>query len=162
MALTNNINYLQPTGFKLVVDRRRFANFAFFAQSVAHPNVSVNEAITNFRGYRGVPFAGDVWEYGTLEVNVIADEDLQSYKDLYNWMKYNMDNEEKPKENANSTYSDVTLSILTSKNNTNQEIRYVDCFPTNLGNIQMEANADATTIVTFPLTLKYTYFELVS
>lgn len=162
MALTDNINFLQPTGFKLIVDRRRFSNFGFFAQSVNHPSLEVTAAMTSFRGYRSVPFAGDTREFNPLEVNVIVDEDMQSYKDIYNWMQYNLEHIESGPDDANSTYSDITLTILTSKNNINQEIKYIDCFPESIGSVQMEANTDGTTILTFPLTLRYTYFELIT
>ena len=42
-------NFLQPTGFKVVVNRDRFKNLEFFAQSLQHPDVSVSPAIQSFR-----------------------------------------------------------------------------------------------------------------
>ena len=35
--LTENFNYLQPTSFKLVIDRKNFPNLEFFCQQVTHP-----------------------------------------------------------------------------------------------------------------------------
>ena len=35
--LTSNLNYLQPTGFRVVIDRTRYPNLEYFAQQVTHP-----------------------------------------------------------------------------------------------------------------------------
>ena len=33
--LTTNLNYLQPTGFKLLIDRVKYPNLEYFCQGVA-------------------------------------------------------------------------------------------------------------------------------
>ena len=43
------MNLLQPTGFKIVINRGRFKNLEFFAQSVNHPSVSLGVAEQSFR-----------------------------------------------------------------------------------------------------------------
>ena len=35
--LTSNINYLQPTGFRISIDRKRYPNLEYFCQQVIHP-----------------------------------------------------------------------------------------------------------------------------
>ena len=37
----SNINLLQPTSFKLIIDRKNFPNLEFFCQSVAHPAIDI-------------------------------------------------------------------------------------------------------------------------
>lgn len=159
MALTDNINYLQPSGFRVLVDRRRFSNISFFAQSVSHPTVATNETRLPFRKFNNVPMPGDTWDYGELTINVILDEDMTSYLEIYNWMKSNIEANLEGQDGDNASYSDLVLTILSSKNNINKQIKYVDCFPTDIGNIPLEANVDGTTVITFPVTLRYTYFE---
>ena len=40
--LTTNFNYLQPTSFKLVIDRKNYPNLEFFCQSFVHPGMIMN------------------------------------------------------------------------------------------------------------------------
>ena len=40
--LTSNLNYLQPTGFKILIDRAKYPNLEYFCQSVEHPSVTAN------------------------------------------------------------------------------------------------------------------------
>ncbi len=44
MALTTNFNYLQPTGFKLVIDRTNYPNLEYFVQDFTHAGVIMNAA----------------------------------------------------------------------------------------------------------------------
>ena len=36
-TLTDNKNYLQPTGFSVSIDRKNYPNLQYFAQSITHP-----------------------------------------------------------------------------------------------------------------------------
>ena len=59
-----------------------------------------------------------------------------------------------------ATFHDLSLLILNSNNNTSRKIRYIDCVPTGLGNMVMEATTGDTTQITFPVTFRFSYFEL--
>lgn len=161
MALTENINYLQPTGFRIVVDRRRFGNFTFFAQSVGLPNLTTSAAETRFRQYSSVPQVPDTFTYGELSMNIIIDEDMNSYVEIINWIKQNVTNEVNDTMDENSSYADLTVTILSSKNNLNKKMIYKDCFPVDIGSFTLETNVSGTTpVVTFPVTFRYTYFDI--
>lgn len=161
-------NFLQPTGFKMVINRKNFPNLQFFCQGFAHPNVGVNAAETSYKRVATVPFAGDKLAYGELSVQVLLDEDMNSYEEMYNWMERIVETKEKraadtaPNVDYNTappTYADITLSILNSTNNLSREIRYIDCMPTDLGAIQFEAVA-GDQFLTYTASFRYTYFEL--
>ena len=49
MALTTNFNYLQPTGFKLVIDRTNYPNLDYFVQDFTHAGVIMNSADLAFQ-----------------------------------------------------------------------------------------------------------------
>jgi len=40
--LTTNLNYLQPTSFKLVIDRENYPNLEYFCQNFTHPGMIIN------------------------------------------------------------------------------------------------------------------------
>ena len=60
------------------------------------------------------------------------------------------------------TYSDITLSILNSSNTVQKQIRYLECIPTSLGDINFESTASGTEFITFNVAFRFTYFELVA
>ena len=58
------------------------------------------------------------------------------------------------------TYSDITVSILSSHNNKTKEIKYIDCIPIALGDITFESTATGTEFVTFAISFRFSYFDL--
>lgn len=162
-TLTENINYLQPTGFKLVMDRKHFPNLTFFATSVIHPSMSLGFAEVPF-SRTNIRVAGDKLTFGELQCNIIMDEDMQAYQEMYNWLKALVETKAvNPRDRSDTqrpTAADITLSALTSHNNTVKNIRYINAVPTLLGDVSFEVVAGDTFIV-FPVSFTFDYFELV-
>ena len=162
----NNINLLQPTAFKLVVDRKNYANLEFFCQSVAHPAIDVSATAVPIPRLGNVSMAGDKLNFAELECMIIVDENLNAYTEMYNWVHRIVQKADKTRldrslsDTTPPTYSDITLAILSSHNNTTRKIRYIDCIPTAIGTMQMEATAGDTTQIVFPVTFRFSYFEL--
>ena len=162
-------NFLQPTGFKMVVNRKNFPNLQYFCQSFSHPNVGVNAAETAYKRISSIPFAGDKFTFGELSVQVILDEEMNSYEEMYNWLERLVEiKEKKPAVSLQAgsdyntqppTYADISLSILNSTNNKSREIRYIDCIPTDLSAIQFEA-VGGDQFLTYTVSFRYSYFEI--
>ena len=163
--LTTNINYLQPTSYKLIIDREHYPNLEFFAQSVTHPGMILNPAEVPFRKVAGVPFAGGQLTFNKLSATIILDEDMTSYNEMYSWMRRVVDNVEVGASDRTSlaapTYSQVILSILSSHNNQTKQVKFYDCIPTSLGDITFESTASGTEFITFAVSFRFTYFDLV-
>lgn len=160
MALTSNVNFLSPTNFKMSIDNEMFANTSFFLSSFTHPAASV-EVATGFSSPRAmIPTVGDKIVYSDLQANVLLDEDMNSYTEMYNWLLRSVnENHNITTNNRAHTYTDVTLHVLSSKNNTTQTIKYYDCILTQLGNINFEV-VSTEAYLTFPVTFRYSHFEL--
>ena len=79
MALTNNFNYLQPTGFKLVIDRKNYPNLEFFAHDFTHAGVIMNTADLGYKKVAAIPFIGDKLTYNEMLANIILDDDEISF-----------------------------------------------------------------------------------
>lgn len=160
----NNINLLQPTAFKLVIDRKNFPNLEFFCQSVAHPAMDATAAAVPYQRVGNVPFAADKLTFTDLETIIIVDENMNAYTEMYNWMQRLIQtNERSPLDRTDTlppTVCDISLMILSSHNNATRRIKYIDCVPTALGNMVMEATTGDTTQITFPATFRFSYFEL--
>lgn len=117
MALTDNLNYLSPSNFKLTLEHEHYANTQFFVHSFDHPAVSVTPA--NLPTPRiTVPMAGDTISYGDLTITLLIDENMIGYEELYKWLLRNI-NEKQSNDSMTPdeipTQMDMKLSILTSK-----------------------------------------------
>jgi hypothetical protein len=167
--LTENFNYLQPTSFKLVLDRRNYPNLEFFCQSITHPGMILNPVELGIPRLSGIPIAGESLTFNELSTNIILDENMQGYGEMYNWMlrlvNNNLGSGSGKGSIASDTgvpdYADITLSILSSHNNQTKQVRYIDCIPTSLGDIQFESTADGQTFITFAAGFRFNYFKLV-
>ena len=84
--LTSNISLFQPTGFKVIIDRKNYSNLQFFVQSISHPGATNPAVETAFKRINSVPQPGGQMEYGELTMDVMLDEDMNSYTEMYNWM----------------------------------------------------------------------------
>lgn len=160
-TLTTNINLLQPTGFKFVADRRRMDNITFFAQSVSAPGITMNAAEVPYRDHSSVPMVGDKLAYSALIANVLIDENMSSYEEIVDWMKYNVANNDPGVLSDDAHHSDLTMNFLGSKNVLSRSIRYTDAFPTDLGEITMESTTDGSQAIVCPVTFRFTNFVIV-
>jgi hypothetical protein len=160
--LTSNINYLQPTGFRITIDRKRYPNLEYFCQQVVHPQTSVS--LATFQTPRGaVPIGGGKMTFGSVEFSILVDENMESYKEMFKWLERLVNDgtvSPEQRRTAIPTHSDITLSILTSHNNTSSKVIYRDCIPTTLGSITFQSNGDGG-YLTFSASFTYTQFEII-
>jgi hypothetical protein len=59
------------------------------------------------------------------------------------------------------TYSDITLHVLSSHNNTTKKIVYKDCIPISLGNIEFTSTTGDVTYLTFDASFRFSQFEII-
>lgn len=163
-TLTTNLNYLQPTSFKLSLDRKNYPNLEFFCQTVTHPGMLMSSVEQPYQKITGIPFPGDKLTFNELSADIILDEDMQGYSEMFQWMRRLLDTPTKnPLDRTSSTpptYADITLHILSSHNNTTKQVRYLDCIPTSLGDINFESTSTGDTYITFNASFRFNYFEL--
>lgn len=157
-----NPNYLQPTGFKIVINRKRFGNLEFFANEVSHPSVSLSPAITAFR--RSDTYQpGDKLVFGELTINAIMDESMYVYNEIYDWISGLVQENQKPQHlraglEDTSAY-DISVLILNSSNIKVRTIQYKNAFPTDIGSIQFVSSTSSVESISFPITFRYDSFE---
>ena len=165
-VLTANKNYLQPTGFRVVIDRENYPNLEFFAQSVNHPDVSMTAPSVPYPRIGNVSLPGDTVEYSELSIQFLLDEDMTSYLELYNWFE-SMVNENFAGPGARSsrnsdrvpTQADISVSILSSHNNQTKRVIYKGCSPTSLSSLQLTSIATSVEYLTFDVSFTFTGFE---
>lgn len=167
VALTQNINYLQPTSFKLSIDRTNYPNLEFFVQNFTHPGLMMPASEMPIRRLQSIPYPGESLTINELSATILLDEDMESYSEMYNWIRRiqvtDMNgNQNTQRGNTANPHADITLSILSSHNNLSKQVRYVDAIPTSLGDISFEATATGTEFITFIASFRFSYFELLN
>ena len=173
----STVSLLQPTAFKVTIDRQYFANLEFFAQSVLHPAMSLTAAEVPYKRIGSVPFPGDKLTFGEVTAIIIIDEDLNAYTEMYNWIDSivpisntknfetytdtarNKTNVLASIDNDLNQYSDITLVINTNKNIPNRFIRFHDAFPIALSGIELESGADAEPAIC-TVSFRFTFYEI--
>jgi hypothetical protein len=125
----------------------------------------LNPSEVPFRKIQGVPIVGGSLTFNELSVTIILDEDMTAYDEMYQWIRRVVDEVPVSALDRTSsqapTYSDITLSILSSQNNVTKQVKYLECCPTALGDIQFESTASGTEFITFTVSFRFTYFEFV-
>jgi hypothetical protein len=169
MATTN---FLSPIEFKFVL--ARLPNVEFFVQAVNVPGASsgFSEFATPFKALFE---PGDKLMYDDLQLTVVCDENLESFREIQNWivaLTY-PDNFGQFKsltsgpvgginttEVVNTVRSDASLILLDSNKNPNIAIKFVDMFPTAISGIQLNTTGADVTPPTFDITFKYTNYTI--
>ena len=116
--LSENLNLLAPNGFRLTINREKFANTEFFVTQFSLPTLNLGESQVNFRNAVGY-VAGDTVTFDPITLLIAIDESMVNYTEINNWIT---DNETKLEKH------DMILSILSSHNNQTKQVRYIDTF----------------------------------
>lgn len=157
-----NTNLLQPTKFILTFDRIR--STSYFCQTIQIPSISLGEVD------RGSPFLdmyspGTKLSYDPLNINFVLNEDLESWRNLYDWFLTIADPDGFEKRDhgkelqTNKHLSDATLTVLSSLNNPILRIQFTNCFPLSMGSIQFDTTQDASTVLTCDATFRYQSYK---
>tara|TARA_R100000005_G_C4975087_1_gene186756 strand:- start:1014 stop:1508 length:495 start_codon:yes stop_codon:yes gene_type:complete len=163
MVYNINENYLEPTGFKMVLDRKFYPKTEYFVTSVTHPEVSLPGVAVPFKSIT-THQPGERLQFGELIVNVILDEDLVNYTEMYEILKESIQVNDINRLTRDVTQKpldmDLKLYTLTSKNNVNKEITYYDARLTSIGEIALESTRADIQYFSVPLAFEFSYFEI--
>lgn len=150
--LTTNLNFLTPTSFKLIIDNKKFANIEYFITSVTLPSIETDEIQANWNGF-SIFMPGGTVNHGTLSVKFMVDESMRNYSEIFNWI---VDNNVA----SDPIKHDIILSILSSKNNTNRQFRFIDAFPLSIGGFDLNTQISDVEYASTETTFRYTRFEI--
>ena len=152
----SNRNFLSPVGFKL--DLEIFDGVDFFCQSASIPEIAMPFAEVN-TPFRNVPIvsSGGV-SYGDLNVRFIIDEDLKNYLVIHNWIKkYGL---AEGKSDGPDAYSNARLQIMTSHNNVNHIVEFINIFPISLSSVPFDATVGDVEYLLAEVTFKFETYTI--
>lgn len=163
--LTQNFSYLQPSGFKIIINRQAYPALQFLATSVTHPTVSIPNARFAIPRYEGISLPGDTLSFTNLIMEVILDEDLQSYNEMYSWMKrittehHNMIDQDEC-DGIISSDASIRICVVNGSNNVEHNFEYKNAVPVSLSAIQFASSVNTVDYVTFTAEFAISEFEL--
>lgn len=151
----DQLTYVNPAGFKLLIDSKKYPNAQYTIQTAALPDMSINAAPLN-TPQRNIGLAADKIDYGIFDMTFLVDEQLINYKEIHDWM-LGMVTEEDTK--AYRKERDLTLQVLSSANNVVQEIQFVDAYPINLSSLPFDTTITDTQYLVAAVSFQYSYFK---
>ena len=151
---TQNKNPLSPLGFRFLI--QKLPNTEYFVNSVSIPGVNTTFVQQpNLLGNRIVVPSG-VLNYEELSLNFIVDEDMENYREIHNWLldSTHVDNQDRFAASSNrgkihgidtKFFSDASLLILTSNQQTNIDVKFENIAPVSLSTLEFKTNESDVT-----------------
>ena len=153
-TLVDNLSFLAPAGFRLVIDSQKYPNAQYMVQLVTLPDLSVSPAVLN-TPKRNIGLAPDKIEYNPFDITFLVDESLLNYKEIHDWLLGMVTEDDYGVRKTR----DMTLQVLNSHNNIAQEIQFVDAYPINLSSLPFDTTATDIQYLTAAVTFQYSYFK---
>ena len=148
-ALSGNLNFLSPIGFRFQLQRA--PNVEYFCQAITLPTMSINE-IQQVSAFVNIPRPGDKVTYAEMSLRFRIDEDMLNYLEIHDWIEalghpddlsqYKNLNPMTPGARSegfqDEVVSDGSVIVLSSNNNANIRIAFQDMFPLSLAPITFD------------------------
>ena len=183
------LDYASPTQFKFSI--LKLPKVEYFCTSVNIPGINLGDA-TQATSLKNIPLPGDKLTYEPLQMTFLVDENLENFQEIHGWLVglgFPRDHNEfqnlltagtdrfpsqstsqstepgKVKFGAadtGGTFSDATLTVLSSKNNAQVEVRFRDVFPSVLSGLQYEQQAADVDYLTATVSFQYLVYDFAS
>ncbi|MAR97403.1 MAG: hypothetical protein CMG17_07160 [Candidatus Marinimicrobia bacterium] len=156
-----NRNFLSPVGFKFNLQKAPTVDF--FSQSANIPSINLGVAIQSTY-LKDIPVPGDKLVFNDFSIRFLVDENLKNYLEISNWMRglgYPESLDEAIPLNTEA-FSDGGLVIFNSSMNAIARVNFKDMFPTDLTQLEFDAQNTDINYIVAEATFKYTVFDIVS
>ena len=180
-------DYASPTQFKFNI--LKLPKVEYFCTRVNVPGITLGGNITQQTPFKDIPLPGDKLTYEPLTMSFLVDENLENFQEIHGWLiglgfprdysefqnlvsagndRFPAKNQSVSTEigkvkygtaNVGGTYSDATLTILTSKNNPQLEVRFKNLFPTSLTGLDYNQQADDVQYLTATVNFEYEIYD---
>ena len=180
------LDYASPTQFKFSL--LKLPKVEYFCTAVNIPGIELS-GTSQATMLKDIPLPGNKLTYEPLQMRFIVDENLENFQEIHGWLVglgYPRDHTEfqnllasgtdrfpgrstavktEPGKDTTATadiggtYSDATLTVLTSKNNAQVEIRFRDVYPTGLTGLQYDQQANDVDYLTATVSFNYLVYD---
>jgi len=128
-------------------------------QTMILPDVSADGASLPYQQI-DISIPSDKITFGSFEISYLIDEDLLNYKEIFDWMKSNVETKHATTTSSDH-YRDLTLTVMNSANNVTKQIKFVDAYPTSLSSLPFDITTTDVEYLTAVAAFDYSYYEFV-
>lgn len=154
--LQTNTTFVNPTGFRLLIDSLKYKNSEFTVQTFSLPDMSISPAVINLPG-RNLNLSPDNVDYAPFELTFLVDQNFINYKEIHEWI-VGMATEQDLASIRKTR--DISLMVLSSHNNSIREIKFVDAFPISLSSLQFDVTNTSIEYLVASVTFQYSYYKI--
>ena len=181
------LDYASPTQFKFSI--LKLPKVEYFCTSVNIPGINLGGAPVQQTTLKDVPLPGDKLTYEPLQMTFLVDENLENFQEIHGWLVglgfprdhaefrnlLSSGNDRFPTKNSSistepgkqkygaantgASFSDATLTVLTSKNNAQLEVRFRNLFPTSLTGLDYNQQSTDVNYLTATVTFSYDIYD---
>ena len=181
-----SLDYASPTQFKFQISK--LPKVEYFCTAVNVPALAISE-VQQPTPFVDIPLPGTTLNYSTLNMTFLVDENLENFQEIHGWLRglgfpesYTeyadglAAGADRNPTSAGSVstepgkvkfgtvtqgafMSDATLIVLTSKNNPIKEIRFRDVYPTSIGELQYDQQAEDVQYLTTTVSFNYRAYD---
>ena len=163
-------DYATGTQWRLAFNR--LPKTTWFCTAANIPGITLGEAMYP-TPMADIPLTGDKLTFETLNITFIVDEELQNYRELWDWLvgmgapkEWSQWLTELKKGDSHiktgsdtNFYSDAALIIYNSKNIPKVEVHFKDMFPTSLSALEYSQELTDVEYFKATATFRYMYYE---
>jgi len=181
------LDYASPTQFKFSIIK--LPKVEYFCTAVNIPGITLGGTMSQPSPLKDIPIPGEKLTYEPLSMTFLVDENLENFQEIHGWLVglgfprdhnefrdlVSSGNDRFPAKttqtsteigkvkygaaNTGGTYSDATLTILTSKNNSALEVRFRNMFPTGLTGLSYNQQAADVDYLTATVSFEYEIYD---
>lgn len=132
-------------------------NLEFFVQEATIPGITVGTIDAGYMSMRDKR-PGDSLDFNPLTLTLLCDEDLQAYKDVYEYILHLTHN---PKTNeifVEPEVFDAYLFLTTNKNNVAHKLHFYHMWIETISDLQLQTVSPDENSISFTVGLKYNYY----
>jgi len=181
------LDYASPTQFKFSIIK--LPKVEYFCTAVNVPGITLGVTMVQSTPLKDIPIPGEKLTYEPLRMTFMVDENLENFQEIHGWLvglgfprdhsefqnlvssgndRFPAKNQSVSNEigkvkygatNTGGTYSDATLTVLSSKNNSEIEVRFRNMFPTGLTGLQYNQQAADVDYLTATVDFSYEIYD---
>ena len=183
------LDYASPTQFKFSI--LKLPKVEYFCTEINIPGISLN-SLSQDTSLKQIPIPGNTLSYAPLSLTFMIDENYENYQEIHGWLvglgyprshdefrnlaaagddRFPGTSQQKATEpgkvkygaaDAGGTYSDATLTALSSKNNSILEVRFRDLYPTSLSGVQFTQQPTDISYLSATVEFQYQIYDFAS
>jgi len=181
------LDYASPTQFKFSIIK--LPKVEYFCTAVNIPGITLGATMSQPSPLKDIPIPGEKLTYEPLSMTFLVDENLENFQEIHGWLvglgfprdhnefrdlvssgndRFPAKNQSVSNEigkvkygaaNTGGTYSDATLTVLSSKNNSQLEVRFRNMFPTGLTGLSYNQQAADVDYLTATVSFEYEIYD---